>query len=62
MNGQNTAQIVQLVGAVAQLVVIVNEMRQGVITTDQAWVETQARFDQAVAEWQAVSGDVNKAG
>jgi len=61
MNGQNTQQIIQLVGAMAQLVTIVNEMRQGVVDSSTAWHETQARFDQAVSEWQAMSEKLNNA-
>ena len=61
MNGQNTQQIIQLVGAMAQLVTIVNEMRQGVVNSSAAWQEVQGQFDQAVAEWQATNTRLNNA-
>ncbi len=49
----NPQTIVQLIAATTQLVLLVNELQQGVITQNQAWATQQADFQQAVAAWNA---------
>lgn len=54
----NPATIAALLQTVAQLALIVEELKQGLITQQQAWEQQQAGLNQALAAWEAAKSGV----
>jgi hypothetical protein len=55
----NPLLVAQLLEAATQLIVMINQLRAGVITSDTAWQETKARFDASSAAWDAAVGNTS---